>query len=165
MSSIISGLSYIIPQNFIRYYKDEKKKKEVDMHEVVKFAASKGWPLPAPVSGFDRLAKEFTQAARQEIRRDKNTGRPYRANHAMVMTQGYQHQKLTLWIDIDEAPRNSMLKSLVQRREQMVGDGLQLTLDADHWNGIHPEENPIEMQLDFTDDVEWRKNSPEDKTG
>jgi hypothetical protein len=68
-----------------------------------------------------------------------------------------------VWVDIDEAPRKIMLKSLVNRREQMVGDGLQLTLDADHWNNIHPSEEPIVMPLDFTDDVEWRKNGPDEK--
>jgi len=56
-----------------------------------------------------------------------------------------------------------MLKSLINRREQMVGDGLQLTLDVDHWNGINPKEEPIQIPLDLTDDVEWRKNSPEAK--
>jgi hypothetical protein len=56
-----------------------------------------------------------------------------------------------------------MVKSLIARREQMVGDGYQLTLDADHWNGIHSDEKPIIIPMDFTDDVEWRKNAPEDK--
>ena len=56
-----------------------------------------------------------------------------------------------------------MLKSLVQRREQMVGDGLQLTLDALHWNSIHPSEEPINLPLDFTDDVEWRINAPDEE--
>ena len=69
---------------------------------------------------------------------------------------------MTLWVDIDEAPRKSMLKSLVQRREQMVGDGLQLTLDAMHWNSIHHNDEPINLPLDLTDDVQWRLNAPED---
>ena len=55
-----------------------------------------------------------------------------------------------------------MQKSMVMRREQIVGDALQLSFDADHWNSIHPEEEQILMPLDFTDDVEWRKNSPEE---
>lgn len=66
---------------------------------------------------------------------------------------------MMLWIDIDEAMRTPMLKSLVLRREQMVDDGVQMTLDADHWNRTHPMEEPIQLPLDLTDDVEWRKNS------
>lgn len=144
-------------QRLIRYYKDTTGKTEVDMHDVAKFAVSNGWNLPEPIAAIDRLAKDFSQAAREEIRHDKITGKPYRANHAI--TQGQLH----LWIDIDEAPRKPMVKSLITRREQMVGDGLQLTLDADHWNSIHRDEESIVVPMDFTDDVEWRKNSPKDR--
>jgi len=69
---------------------------------------------------------------------------------------------MTFWVDIDEAPRKHMHKSLVNRREQMVGDGLQLTLDSDHWNSINPNEEPINLPIDFTDDIEWRKNAPDE---
>lgn len=149
-------------QRLIRLYKDETGEAEVDMHVIAKFAAGKGWKLPTPPNPLDMLAKEFAQAAREEIRHDAKTGRPYRANHAIVQTLGPGHQ-LSFWIDIDEAPRHRMLKSLVQRREQMVGDGFQLTLDADHWNSIHPVEEPIVMPMDFTEDIEWRKNAPDDE--
>ncbi len=147
-------------QNLIRFYKDETGKTEIDMKEVAKFAVSKGWKLPQPVSAIDRLAKEFSQAAREEVRHDHKTGRPYRANHSIVVKQG--GEQLHLWIDIDEAPRAPMRKSLIARREQMVGDGLQLTFDADHWNCIHHDEEPIIIPMDFTEDIEERKNAPEE---
>jgi hypothetical protein len=147
-------------QRLIRHYKDVTKKTEINMHEVAQFAVGKGWPLPRPIAALDRLAKEFSEAAREEIRHDKKTGKPYRANHAL--TTAYGAKQLTLWVDIDEASRKPMVKSLVQRREQMVGDGLQLTLDAMHWNNIHPNEEPIKLPLDLTDDVEWRLNAPDE---
>jgi hypothetical protein len=148
-------------QRVIRAYKDETGEREVDMRNVVKWAAGKGWPLPTPPNPLDMLAKQFTEAAREEIRHDKETGRPYRANHAIATAHGAT--QLHLWIDIDEAPRAPMLKSLVNRREQMVGDGLQLTLDADHWNANNPAEKPIEIPMDLTLDIEWRKNAPDDE--
>ena len=55
-----------------------------------------------------------------------------------------------------------MLKSAVMRREQMVGEGLQLSLDLDHWNGIHPNEEAIQLPMDLTDDIQWRKNAPKE---
>ncbi len=145
-------------QRMLHLYRKETGIKEVDMKELAKFALAKGWKVPAPISPLDRLAKEFAQAAREEIRHDKKTGKPYRANHAVEVKQGH-----FFWVDIDEAPRKPMFKSLVSRREQMVGDGYQLTLDPDHWNSINPNEKPIIMPMDFTDDVEWRRNSIEDK--
>lgn len=148
-------------QRMIRLYKETRGITEVDMKEVAKFAAERGWPLPSPQDPLDRLAKEFTQAARDEIRYDQVTGKPYRANHAIPTT----HEQLTFyrWIDIDEAPRAPIQKSLINRREQVVDDMVQLTLDAEHWNRIHPDEEPIEIPGDFTDDVEWRMNAPDEK--
>lgn len=147
-------------QNFIRYFKEETGKKEIDMHEVAAFALKKGWKLAPVISGLDQLAREFSRAAREEIRHDKKTGRSYRANHAY--TRRYGDKQLTLWIDIDEADRKPMANSVYLRREQMIGDALQLNLDLEHWNNIHPDEEPITVDLDLTDDVEWRKNAPDE---
>ena len=135
------------------------------MKEVAKFAVSKGWELPPPTAPIDKLAKEFSQAAREEIRHDKKTKRPYRANLAIAVRQG--NEQLYLWLDIDDTntTRPRMLMNLIQRREQMVGDALQMTYDQDHWNGIHPDQEPISLPLDLTDDVEWRKNGPDEAAG
>lgn len=66
-----------------------------------------------------------------------------------------------LWFDIDEqAQRYKMVKAINGRREQMIGDGLQLTLDADHWNSINATEEAIKPDMDLTDEIEWRKNAP-----
>jgi hypothetical protein len=145
-------------QTFMRYYKEETGAKEVNMKELAKFAVKKGWKLPMPAEPLDILAKQFADAAREEIKHDTVTGEPYRVNHAVTTRQG--NEQITIWIDIDEAPRPAMHKSLVQRREQMVGDGLQLTLDADHWNRKNSGDEPIQMLLDLTPDVEWRMNAP-----
>lgn len=147
-------------QNFIRYYKEESGIKEIDMHKVAAFALTKGFKLPPAISGLDRLAREFSRYAREEIRRDKKTGRPYRANHAYTVRQG--DKNYTLWVDIDEALRPSMEKSIYLRREQMVGDAVQMAFDLEHWNSIHPNEQPLTVDLNFEEDVEWRKNAPDE---
>lgn len=146
----------------IRLYREETGIAEVDMRDVVPWAVRKGWQLPPPTSPLDRLIAEFSQAAREEIRHDAVTHLPYRANHAYPYKQG-KHGQLYLWIDIDTAPRLPMVKSLVNRREQIVDDAVALTYDAEHWNRINPADEPIVMQLDFNDDVEWRRNSDENK--
>jgi hypothetical protein len=55
-----------------------------------------------------------------------------------------------------------MVKALGLRREQMIGDGLQLTLDAEHRNRINPKEKPIQPDMDSTDEIEWHKNAPDE---
>ncbi len=146
-------------QRLYRWYKDEAGKAEVDLDDVVRFAKKKGYKLPAPQSPEDLLKKMIARAIRQEVRQDTFTGKPYRVNHHYVQSSTQLH----LWIDIDEAPRTPMFKSFQARREQMVGDGLQLSLDVDHWNSIHPEEEPIQIVMDFTEDIEERKNAPDEE--
>jgi hypothetical protein len=143
-------------QRLIRLYRDKTGKESVEMHDVAKFAASMGWPLPTPKSPIDRLAEQFSSAARDEIRHDEVTGRPYRAN--LAVTEHVGGVQTTFWTDIDEAPRKIAHKSFQQRREQMVGDAVQLTFDVMRWNRVHEREEMIVMPLDFADDVEWRIN-------
>ncbi len=148
-------------QAMIRRYKDDTGEREVDMKEVVRHAHAKyGWPLPKPVDPFERLARDFAEAAREEVRHDKETGLPYRANHVYQVYQ--QGDIFNRWVDIDEAPRGPMHMSLTTRRNQVIGDVLQLTLDAEHWNRVNPKEDPIIVPPDFTEDVEERKHLPVD---
>ena len=145
-------------QHLYHRYREETGIKEVDMKDVARWAANKGYPLPKPPDAIDLLARSFSRAARQETRTDQKTRLPYRANHAITERHGFRQR--ALWIDIDDATRSQMLKSAVNRREQMVGDAYHLTLDIEHWNRASPTEEPIQLPLDLTDDVEWRKNAP-----
>jgi hypothetical protein len=146
-------------QRFARYYR-EKVGAAVTMQEVAAAAIKAGWKVPKPKDPVDILAKEFARAEREEMRYDEVTGEPYRANVSYNQKQG--DQQLTFWDDIDKVSRKVMHKNYILRREQMVGDGLQLTYDVKHWNRVNPSEEPIEVDLDFTDDVQWRMNAPKD---
>ncbi|SDA10897.1 hypothetical protein SAMN05216315_10284 [Nitrosospira sp. Nsp18] len=148
-------------QSIIKRYREETGKDSVDMHDVAKYAIGMGWPLPKPKTAIDRLAEQFSSAAREEIRKDEVTGKPYRANLAVTTWQGTE--QMTLWTDIDVAPRYIAHRSFQQRREQTVGDVLQLTFDVMHWNRVNETEDPINMPTDFTDDVQWRMNEPDKK--
>lgn len=145
-------------QRLIRHYKDETGETELDMKKVAKWAAGKGWPMPTPPNPLDMLAKEFTSAAREQIEYDNKTGNPYRRYHALKVSHG--ETQLHLFVDIEEATRPQMLVSLVNRREQMVSDGVMLTYDEEYWNSLHPGEDPIQLPMDLAFDIELRKNAP-----
>ena len=146
-------------QSFIRHYRDETGEREIDMRTVAEHAKRMGWKMPTPPSDIDLLAKQFTEAAHEERKYDKKTGKPYRVYHAIPVTG---QLSLFNYVDIDEANRKQMHMSSVNRREQMVSDGLNLQLDLDHWNGINPHEEPIELPMDLTMDIEIRKAADED---
>ena len=147
-------------QRLIRLYREETGDSEIDMNKVAQWAIGKGVKPPQPQRPIDLLAKQFADAARHEIRHDPDNGRPYRVYHA-VRHDG--QLGLFTWIDIHEAPRRVMHKSLVQRREQMVGDGVQLTFDLMFWNKMHPNDAPINLPMDLSPDIEWRLNAPDDE--
>ena len=141
-------------QFIIREWIKSTGKTEIDMHEDAEYAmAVHSWPPPAPISPAERLAKEFSEAAREETRQDGKTGQPYRVYHAVKQDGAGQG---VFWVDIDNAPRKHMVKSAFARREQVIGDMVQLTLDLAHWNRVNPKEQPIVAQTDLTPDVNER---------
>lgn len=139
-------------QKLVRLYKEETGEKEIDNKAVAEWMIGRGVKPPKPKTAVELLASEISSALREETRYDNTTGLPYRANHAVPTAQG------VLWIDIDEKPSYSIMhKSLMKRRQQMVADGLQLTLDADHWNSANPDQKQIQIPLDFELDIQIEK--------
>jgi hypothetical protein len=131
---------------FIRYWMDTTGADEIDMHAVTKMAMEMGWKAPPPITEEDRLARLFKLAARQDMRHDKTTGRPYRGYHA-VPKYGESGQLSFSYIDIDDpkAKPENFRKACVMRREQSVGDQLQLRLDQLHWNDERGDEQQVEI--------------------
>jgi hypothetical protein len=144
-------------QAFLRHYRDVTGIKELNMHEVAKLAQSMGWEMPVPSDPLELLAKQFADAAREETRQDSKTGKSYRVYHAVPIDGDGQQ---FFWVDIDEAPRKHMVKAAFARREQAIGDMVQLTLDLDHWNQKNPNEEPIIAVKDLTEDVNERLAGP-----
>lgn len=118
--------------------------------DVARWAIANRLWQPKPSDIESQCAEELARAAREEYRTDKN-GRRYRARHS-VRTEKDGAQ-ISLWADIDSAPRSHMERAFAQRRKQVVGDCWQLKMDIDHYNGAHLSEPPIQMVFDFTDDL------------
>jgi hypothetical protein len=104
---------------------------------------------------FDKLAEDMARALREEYAVD-SLGRRYRKNHAVrvPVKGGVQH---TIWAILGEAPREHMQKAFIQRRAQIVGDCSQLATDVEVYNDMNKAQPPIQMLLDFRDDVEERR--------
>ncbi|WP_210328485.1 hypothetical protein [Mesorhizobium amorphae] len=151
-------------QKFIRHWMDVTSESEINMDDVARLAMKMGWKAPPPITEQDRLAQLFKDAARQDIRHDKKTGRPYRGYHA-VPKHNAEGQLSFSYIDIDDpkAKPESFRKACVMRREQSVGDMVQLRLDQVHWNDQRPGEQHVELlPADMEFDLELRFASMDD---
>lgn len=146
-------------QAIIQRYKAETGEKSVDMERVADWAIQRGAVMPKPKTPRELFAAQLADAARAEYRVDPKTGLSYRGNHA-IRSRNRDGRQSVLWIDIEDATRPQMLYSLSDRRQQMVGDAVHLKIDEMVWNGKHPDEEQIQLDMDFTYDVEERLNSP-----
>lgn len=122
--------------------------------EAAVWAVQRGLIQLPDVDPYDALADDMARALREEYATDKK-GRRYRVNHAVRVTRrGVQY---TMWAMLQTAPREHMQKAFTQRREQVVGDLVQLATDVEVYNEMNRGVEPIQLVVDFTADVEERR--------
>jgi hypothetical protein len=161
----MAGDHYLVEDSFMTAYSSQVKayleryKKEVgddglvDPHAIAEWAYRNGLHKPNTKTIIDAIASDIAQVFREEYRTNKN-GQRYRAKHAVRSKKG--SKTLSLWADIDDdlAPREHFVRSFAQRRQQIVGDCYQLKTDVDVYNSKDSSQEPIQINLDFTYDVE-----------
>jgi hypothetical protein len=137
-----------------REYEQEHDHAPASAREVVDWAvANRQLELPK-IDPRDVLAAQMSRALREEYATDEQ-GRRYRLNHAMRITKnGVQ---FTMWGILGYAPHSHMQRAFTQRREQVVGDLVQLAVDVEVYTEMAPHQPPIQLVLDFTDDVAERR--------
>lgn len=138
-----------------KQYREEVSTDPVDLRTVASWAIGKGLWAPRPVDLSASLANDLAQALREEKRTDK-AGREYRAN-IPVRLRAKDGQSLFEWADIDDAPRLHVEKSVQQERRSIASDCYALVMKVEHYNEAHPDEEPIEIVMNFEDDVEEMK--------
>jgi hypothetical protein len=140
-------------KSYVEKYQTEKGTGLIDPHEVAAWALIRGLHKPNFKTMVDAIAADIAQVFREEYRTDEQ-GRRYRAKHAA--TQKIGNRSFSLWADMDDAraPRSHFIRSFAQRRQQIVGDCVQLKTDVDVYNGKNSKADPIQIPLDFTADVE-----------
>ncbi len=148
----MSGYSNAI-KDYIERYKAEKGSDGLlDPHAIAEWAYKHGLHKPSVTTIIDVIASDISQVFREEYRVDR-LGRRYRAKHATTQKTGTR--TLALWADMDDpnAPNAHFVKAFAQRRQQIVGDCVQLATDVDVYNEKRSPVEPIQIPLDFTLDV------------
>ena len=137
-------------QAIFERYTNEMGTEPVSLDFVAEWAVAHDLFFPSPRSVLKLCREALAESLRQEKRVD-SAGRIYRAKHSTRSSVG--GVQLTLWADIDSAPRSFMEQSFAQRRRGIAADCFQVKQDVDHFNADRSAEYPIQMILDFTDDV------------
>ncbi len=146
-------------QHVWRRYEEENRRLAATAREVVEWGVRTGLLQLPDVDPYDILAEDMARALREEYATDTK-GRRYRVNHAVRITKG--GVQYTFWAMLGYADRPHMQQAFTQRREQIVGDCVQLKIDVDVYNDMNKDAEPIQLILDFKDDVAERLE-PNDK--
>ncbi|MEJ0094972.1 MAG: hypothetical protein WDN46_16575 [Methylocella sp.] len=142
-------------QHIWHAYEREHGAVPATLRDAVQWGVREGLIALPETDPYAKLAEDMATALREEYATDAK-GRRYRVNHAVRVTKaGVQ---FTFWAMMKDAPRQHMQKAFIQRREQIVGDCVQLSTDVDAYNDMNSEQSPIPMLFDFRDDVEERRN-------
>ena len=136
-------------------YDGNQEHQPTSARQAAEWAVAEGLLELPQIDPYDVLAGEMADALRAEMRTD-DKGRRYRVNHAVRVTKG--GVQYTFWGALGYAPHAHMEKAFAQRREQIIGDCVQLRTDVDVYNDMNQGKQPeIQMILDFTDDVSERQ--------
>ncbi len=137
-----------------RLFEHENDYEPRSAREAVEWAVKSGKLELPDIDPLDVLAGQMSRALREEYKEDAK-GRRHRVNHAVRITKdGVQH---TFWGIMGFADHDHMQKAFTQRREQVVGDCLQLQIDVEVYNELNPTKEQFELVLEFADDVAERR--------
>lgn len=131
-------------------YCEEVSSEPTSLDDVIEWALAKGLCQPSRKSIVQIFREDMADSLRQAKRVDAE-GRSYRAR--INVRESVGGTPLYLWADADTAPRSFVQKSAIQRRRSIAHDCFQLKQDVDHFNSTRGHAEPIQLRLDFSEDV------------
>jgi hypothetical protein len=138
-------------QRIVDRYVEAKQPWPASSREIARWALDSGEWQPQPADLVNQCADQLSRAMRDEYTIDPQ-GRNVRSKHAARISDG-AGQQTTLWADIRTASPEHMQIAFQQRRQQIVGDCRQLKSDVDSYNDNARPPVPLQLILDFSNDV------------
>jgi hypothetical protein len=137
-------------QDIVRKYRESGKPWPATTEQMAAWAMDNRLWAPHRSRLIRLCANQLADAMREEYITDPQ-GRRVRAKHVARRKVG--DKQLYFWDDIRTANHNHMQVATQQRRQQIVGDCVQLKRDVDSYNENRRPPIPIQIELDFTADV------------
>jgi len=145
------GMRHTRLQAIVGAYRAAGREWPASKQAIATWAIREGLWKPPPSEAISRLADQLARAMAEEHHTDAQ-GRSVRSKHA-ARVRGDDRQMSWVWDDMRTAPRTHMTTAIQQRRSLIVGDCKQLKTDVDSYNENHNTGDPIQLILDFTNDV------------
>lgn len=124
-------------------------------NDFIDWAVANGKWVPHPEDIRKIFRRQLSTALRQAMRVD-DQGTTYRAKQCVSTIEGGAQR--TLWFDVDKGGTPQLRqKAARQRRDSIANDIYRAKSDVDHMNFAYPYEEPIQFELDFTEDFEEKK--------
>ncbi len=131
---------------------------EIDPVEASRWAIQEGkWEEP-PEDKVRKLANIMRRAAREDFFEDEN-GEPVRRRHPYRVLE--EPTQKYLWLKMEEMSPGQFRVSAQVRRRGMVAGAVQYVRDVSYFNVHFNPGEPIEVSVDFTDDVADQRQSSE----
>ena len=146
-------------QAYIEEYRRRVCAGPVQVADIAAWLIGEGRWAPSPQAALGLLARDLSEALRTQYTTDA-AGRRVRRKHALRLKDtgpDGRKQQLVLWADIELASPQFMQQSIQQRRESIADDCWQLKQDLDSYNQYYNPAEPLQVLLDFTEDVEERE--------
>ena len=138
-------------QEFAKQYVAAGGQTPYTIREVANWVYDQGlWDAPRQFL-VSKLSEDLGKALREQYITDPQ-GRRVRAKHAVRMSRDEGEQGW-LWDDMRTAPHEFLQMAFQQRRQDVVADCLRLKTDVDSYNDNRNPIEPIQLSLDFTNDV------------
>lgn len=126
-----------------------------DPDDFIDWAVRNGKMVPRPEDVRKIFRRQVSTALRQ-VHRTNDEGTTYRAKQCVTIAE--EGKQRTLWFDVDRngTPRLRQ-RAVKQRREAIANDVYRAMSDVAHMNYAFPGDEPIQFEMDFTEDYEERK--------
>jgi hypothetical protein len=112
--------------------------------------------LHTPLEDVRKIHRRRLSEALRQVHRIDDEGTTYRAKQCVTIVEEGRQRTLVFDIDKNGTPQLRQ-KAAKQRREAIANDVYRAKSDIVHMNFAYPRDEPIQFDLDFTEDYEERK--------
>lgn len=103
-----------------------------------------------------KIFRRRVSDALRQVHRVDDEGTTYRAKQCVTLLEEGKQRTLVFDVDRNGTPQLRQ-KAAKQRRDSIVHDVYRAKSDVEHMNFAYPKDEPIQFDLDFTEDYEERK--------